>query len=341
MQGTEAQPITVKPVAGAKVIIDGSLTINGQYTVWQDIEMMYSGWSTRQTLIPGSTPGDLPISKTLTVNGDYTTIRRWNIHDLAGVGSNGQGAVWEDNVIGRNGWKAVGDSRPGHGHGMYPQSHGARTYIRRNIFPGCFGSNIHCYTENGHIDNITLEDNVAFNPGDLSGGGAYNIVLGGYQVAESPELRRNLTHGAVNINLGYNAQYGGATDAVLTDNIAPDGITIVNTTFAENSGNVTTPITELTVKVVPTSYGAIITIYNPDSHDAATVDVTSILATGAAYRLRYAQDYDHDIATGNVAGDGTVSIDMRAASHTVAAPIAHDAGTMTLPTFGVFVLEDI
>lgn len=332
MEGTAGQPITVKPETGKRVIIDGSLTINGQYTIWQDIEMMYSGWSTRQTLQEGSNPSDMPINKTVTVNGAYTTMRRCRIHDTAGVGSFAAGAVWEDCDIFHNGWDAPDR---GHGHGLYIQNSGARCYVRRNAIHANYGWGIHAYTEGGHIDNLTIEDNVCYDAGDPAGGTNNNGLVGGYAVAQSPELRRNLSYGANGINVGYAA---GASDVVLTDNIAPDGITLVNCTFLEQSGNVTT-VNELTVKVTPTFYGGIITIYNPALSDTVIVNVSSVLSAGAAYRLRNSQDYYGDVVTGNVAGDGTITVDMRAVSHSVAAIVAGTAEATVFPAFGCFTIE--
>lgn len=332
IQGTADQPITIKAATGARVIIDGSLIIVGQHTVWQDIEMTYSGWTTRRTEQTGSIPSDLPIDKTLIVNGANTTIRRWQIHDLAGVGSNGAAAVWEDNHISHIGWDAPDR---GHGHALYIQNSGARCYVRRNIMNGCYGFGEHGYTEGGHIDYITTEDNTSYGASSPIERNSNNYLVGGYQVAKSPEFRRNLSYGAAGVNIGYAA---GATDVVLVDNIAPDGITLVNCTFAEQSGSVTT-VDELTVKVVQTSYGAIVTIYNPDAHDTVTVNVSAVLAAGAPYRLRNSQDYYGDVVTGNVAGDGTIEIDMRAVSHSVTQIVAGTAEATVFPAFGAFTIE--
>ena len=295
--------------------------------------MTYSGWTTRHTEQTGSNPSDLPISKSLTVNGSHTTVKRCQIHDLATVGSfSPAGAIWDDNHIYHIGWDAPDR---GHGHALYIQNSGARAYVRRNIFNGCYGFGEHGYTQEGHIDYITTEDNTSYGASSPINRSSNNYLVGGYTVAVSPEFRRNLSYGANGINVGYDA---GATDVVLTDNIAPDGITLVNCTFAEQSGNVTT-VDVLTVKVVQTSYGAIVTIYNPAELDTVNVNVSAVLPANAAYRLRNSQDYYGDVVTGNVAGDGTITVDMRAVSHSVVAIVAGVSEATVFPAFGCFVLE--
>jgi hypothetical protein len=85
-----------------------------------------------------------------------------------------------------------------------------------------------------------------------------------------------------------------------------------------------------------------ITIYNWDEADSAVVDVSGVLAAGAPYKLHNAQDYYGDIVTGNVAIDGTITVDMRAVAHTVAAVIGWDhAEVNAFPTFGCFILEAV
>lgn len=332
MSGTAEQPITVKAAAGARVIIDGSLIIAGQHTIWEDIEMMYSGWLTRETAQEGSAPSDLPISKSLTVNADHTTIRHCVIHDLAMVGSFAAAALWQDNVIYHIGWDAPDR---GHGHALYMQNSGAECVVKANVFSNPYGWGLHAYTQGGHIDDITAIDNTCYNAGVPANSGANNMLIGGYAIAQRPKLQHNCTYNGYGINIGYDA---GAADVILTDNIAPDSITLVNCTFTEQSGNVTT-VDTLTVKVTPTSYGGIITIYNPDEQDTVTINVSTVLAAGAAYRLRNSQDYYGDVEMGSVREDGTIEIDMRAVSHSVAAIVAGTAEATVFPAFGCFVLE--
>lgn len=334
MQGTATLPITVRAETGKRVIIDGALTINGQHTVWEGLEVMYSGWSSRVSAFGVPSPSDIPLSKSMNINADYTTIRRCIIHDLATVGSFAAAALWDSNIIYHIGWDAPDR---GHGHALYMQNSGAECLVKRNVFSNCYGWGLHAYTQGGHIDDITATDNTCYNAGVPADSGANNILIGGYTVAQRPKLQRNCTYGASGgNNVGYDA---GATDVVLTDNYAPDGITLVNCTFAEQSGNVSAPQSDNYIVVLPTDYGGIITIYNWSGYDHVTVNVSTVLAAGALCRLHNSQDYYGDVATGNVAGDGTISIDMRAASHSVAAIVAGTAEATVFPAFGCFVIE--
>lgn len=84
----------------------------------------------------------------------------------------------------------------------------------------------------------------------------------------------------------------------------------------------------------------IVAIYNHQQLDTVSVDLSALsLTVGTQYRLMQAQDPYIDAVTFTY--NGNLSIDMRAASHSVAVPTAYNAalaGT-TFPTFGCFVVE--
>lgn len=86
-----------------------------------------------------------------------------------------------------------------------------------------------------------------------------------------------------------------------------------------------------------------ITIYNWQGLNTVTVDVSSVLSAGDSYRLISVQAYFTDIATGTVAGDGTISVDMQAVSHAVTKPTAWEGDwyATTFPQFGAFVVEKV
>lgn len=114
------------------------------------------------------------------------------------------------------------------------------------------------------------------------------------------------------------------------------GGTLTNTAPATNQ-----------VFVRPNAYkvGANITIYNWQGLDSVDVSLSSVtgLSAGDSYRLISVQDYFNDVATGTVAENRTISVDMRSASHIVAKPIGWtgDWYANTFPQFGAFVLEKV
>lgn len=85
-------------------------------------------------------------------------------------------------------------------------------------------------------------------------------------------------------------------------------------------------------------------IVNKASADSVTVDLSATtLQTGQAVRLRNCQDYYTDIVEATVSALYTITVDMRAAAHTVAAPVdmPDNAPASTFPTFGAFVVERV
>lgn len=328
--------------AGARVTIDGSLTVNGAYTTWQDIEITYSGWTTRETELEGSTPADLPITKKLDVLGDAVLFVNCNIHDLATVGvwTGADASTFYGCNVFHIGWN--GPDR-GHGHAVYTQNSTPERTFKHNTFHNCFGWGIHAYTGSGAIDNLTFIENTCFEAGAPAGWDTNNILVGGGPSATNPKLYRNNTYGAGGVNIGYN-EGGGATGVVLEDNYFPDGLVKVACTIASESGNVTeAPASGSRVTVYANEYEtgrALITVYNWDAADSIAVDVSAVLSAGAAYALHNTQDFYGDIATGTVAQDGTITVDMRAVSHTVAAVAGGwPSEATTFPVFGCLILR--
>jgi hypothetical protein len=96
--------------------------------------------------------------------------------------------------------------------------------------------------------------------------------------------------------------------------------------------------------VYPNEYDAdrgMIVVWNWQELDTVTVDVSTVLAVGDDYTLRSAIDYFGDVGTGTVAVDGTITIDMRAISHSVSIPDGWEVPLIdsTFPRFGCFVIK--
>jgi len=266
-----------------------------------------------------------------------------------------------------NGWKNPANA---YGHGVYPQNSDLDT---RKVFRDCmvfdnFGYNVHIYGSSGLLNNFTLEGCAAFNAGQVMADRFYEIHYGGNEPFSNPIIKECMTYGAGS-RLGYGSgntvsnatvdsnyfvsvvgapfqltscvpdemmgnAFAGATDVAWSHGDWPDNVYV-------------TPLGLLVGLVVfvrkhPATNGrGMIVVYNWSRSDSIQVDVSAVLGAGATYKLRNVQDYFEDVATGNVAGDGTISIDMRAASHSVAAPVGWTPAPIVFPVFGCFIVETV
>lgn len=343
LTGTAEQPITIRPLPGQRVTIDGSLTIQGAYTHWHDIEVTHSGWQSRVSAESGSHPVEITAGR-LDVFGAGCRLINCVLHDLFGVGvwASGEDATLYGCLAYGNGWS--GPDR-GHGHALYTQHvAGAPRVLMHNVWHSCFGWGLHAYTQtNGNIDNVTARQNVAYNAGALHDAAYVNLLLGGDWIspAEGAVLDANNTYGAHGIQ-----EYGaGWTGAIVIDNYCPDGISCDPDHCAEYSGNATSaPASGTRITLWPNEYDAgraLLTVYNWDHLDAVAVDVSAVYSAGDTIRARNTQDYYEDAPLLTVAQDGTLTMDMRAASHTVVAPVQWIAPETTFPEFGCWVLERV
>lgn len=97
------------------------------------------------------------------------------------------------------------------------------------------------------------------------------------------------------------------------------------------------------VFVYPNDYDAdrlMVVIWNWESLESVSVDVSAVLSAGDTYLARQVTDYFNDTETGTVALDGTITFDMRAGSHSVSTPNNYTEPLIdvTFPRFGCFVV---
>lgn len=98
------------------------------------------------------------------------------------------------------------------------------------------------------------------------------------------------------------------------------------------------------VVVRPNTYDterAGVTIYNWELLNTVVVDLTAVtgLSVGDDVYVKNVQDLFVDIATLTLDANKQITIDMRAISHTVAAPTLWTAPPTTFPTFGCFIIQ--
>ena len=84
-----------------------------------------------------------------------------------------------------------------------------------------------------------------------------------------------------------------------------------------------------------------VAVLNGSEAESVTVDLSVVtgLSAGDSVSVRNVQDYFTDIQTLTLTAGETVTVDMRAASHTVASPVNHAAPATTFPVYGAFVIE--
>jgi hypothetical protein len=365
--GTSAAPIVVRNYPGERAKIDGNyggnnntFEIHGNYTWYWGLEI-YNSDPGRWSNVPSDPP--LRRGEGVVVIGDHIKLIHLVIHDTA------QGILTatdtNDNEISGcliyyNGYDATDR---GHGHGIYSANAPGNVTkkIRDNIIFEQLGWGLHGYTEGGSLDNIEYKGNTVFDNGGLSSHGwTTNILLGGLKKAVSPKLSSNATYNqdhAGSNNLGYSA---GCSAPTVTDNyldgdmalklVSCDQVTMTGNSFYDTvSGFTSSQFPDNTyyasrpsgskVFLRPSTYEpgrAHLTVYNWDLDPTVDVDVSSIMAPGASWILKNAQNpFGAAVATGTYDG-GPLSVPMTAM--TPATPVGASTPAPTGPEFNAFIL---
>jgi hypothetical protein len=306
---------------------------------------------TKADIVPRNVQAPNPNS--IYLNGGANKIIDLILHDCKMGAFNhsdyGNDVIYDGCIIYDNGY-ILADR--GHGHGIYCQNGFSAPLIVRNciIFDN-FGLGIHAYGEAlQKMDNIQLIDNICFKAGSLSYptfGPYANILLGGSvttSAVNNPVWHGNMTYGGSTNRLGYDSP--DVVNGLLEDNYLPEGVTIVgsDTTLINNvlAPEATNRVFAIWVSNTYDRYH--VAIYNWEHLNSVVIPAATIsthLSVGDHYSLTNVQDLFVDIATGIVAGDGTVTVDMQASSHTVSTPAGWVAPAKTFPEFGCFILKKI
>jgi hypothetical protein len=175
--GTEAAPITVEPLHHGKVTIDGSMTMDGDWQKWSDLDFTDSAVDRTS-----STPG-------ITMNHVGDTLIGCHVHHLRGNGvswmGSGVGAIREC-WFEENGWNSETDT---FGHAIYSHNNtGGLREIARCLFGNQVGDyTIHIYSggEN-YLRDFWVHHNIVLGDAVHCGGGLglknllfeYNYIFG-------------------------------------------------------------------------------------------------------------------------------------------------------------------
>jgi len=374
LTGTADRPIVVRQYPGEYATIDDAslaspaISVRGSYTWFWGFEITSSD-PRRQTSQSGSNPSDIQRGDGIQIYEDTTPqpgLKFINlvVHDLR------QGfSFWQMAVDGEisgcliyyNGWTAPDR---GHGHGIYTQNETGTKTIQGNVLFSGFALGIQAYgSETSHLDNFLVQGNTVFNSGDLEPtGGSRNLLIGGSSVAHDPKILNNAFYrlyagGGVetDFKLGYNAACQAPT---IVGNYVATSVDI-NCSDMTVNGNIFygTPIAGITknqfpdstylsaqpaapdVIVQPNGYEpgrAHVAVYNWPHQASVTVDLSAVLAVGADYEIRNAQNFFGPVVASGTYAGGAVAVPMAGLS--AVAPVGWAAPQPTGPEFNVFVV---
>jgi hypothetical protein len=342
---------TIKNYDTTPAVIDGEIHISNQYNTIQGLTIFNSLFTTRESEQSGSTPTDLDtdILYGLRADNKNNTIQDMIIHDTKlGIyvpDEAGPLFVIDGCIIYYNGWSAPDRT---HGHGCYVMNNGDATaplIIRNCIVFNNFGWGLHGFCEGlNYINNIQFINNISFGAGSLvAGSRATNLYLdrAAGNTFYNPIWRGNLTYNGKDPN--HFSSNATMVNGILENNYMPDGIIIGSGTYTE-SGNIILPEETNRIFVIPVINRLHIAIYNWELLDfivIPAIQINSLLSAYDTYQLTQVQDLYEDIITGVVEQDGSIIIDMRANSHTMATPQGWDAPNTTFPEFGCFIIEKV
>ncbi len=322
-----------------------TLFVDAGWTNYYDLEIMSNAMD-RTSLQDTSSPTDINLQGGVTVGAyhyaSHTKIINCIVHDTAGGLSSFSASTNSEmygNIIYNNGWTAPGR---GHGHGMYTQNVTGYKKITNNIIFFGFATGIHAYVEGSpKLENYDVQNNAWFLTGASDPRASQkkdNCLIGGYQPVTNLLLKNNkgFSDNGRGTRLGYGGSVTGQS-AVLQDNYLVenlwiagewDQLDVMNTSvfhgitgssqsyindLGDNLFEESDPVSGKKIFVDANAYDprrARVIVYNFDGDETASVDLSSVLKTGEAYRVHSVFDlFGEPIQSGLY--DGTsVSIPM-------------------------------
>lgn len=185
LNGSSGNPITIRPYASERVVIDGAATadptlaITGSYTDVIGLEVTNS--DTNRYASTGRSMG-IDVGGNTGV-ADHCRVINCIVHDAGtaiGIWDGATSCEIYGCIIYNTGYQNVAPDR-GHGHGIYAQSLTGAA-VSENIILNTFDIGMHVYAQAAHLNNITLTGNVIASSGSLDRDTNYvdNVVVGGY-----------------------------------------------------------------------------------------------------------------------------------------------------------------
>lgn len=348
--GTAEAPIVFKPYPGERPIINGGISLHGQHVHMQGVEIMWSGWTHRSDgTMDYANANDPERSHNAELRGIGNQFIECIIHDGYNTASwqSNVGGGYRDCLIYNIGAIVSTNGVPGgHGHCLYTQNEFATQTHDNCIMWGAYNYGFHAYTGSGLVDNFTVSRIISYMNAarNFAAGG-----LGGQRIHTS-------TFEEICTYPGGTDYYKGNTSAFTDCYWGGRGLTVQATSADNTYTNAPYYIEGEGMPAEPTEGQVIKTyacinperahaaVFNWDQADSATIGLSAIvgISAGDTVRVRNAQDYFVDYDDLTVSEAGTITVDMRAASHSVAARVGSETVVATsFPKFGAFIVEKI
>jgi hypothetical protein len=351
LAGNSSYPVTIQAETGKRVTIIGTFTFSGNYVHLKGVEV---GWT-------GADRATIPqAADRVKIAGTGNKVINCVIHDGdAGVSGGNASADCEiyGNLIFYN-----GDGESNLGHGMYVNHNptNSRFYIRNNFVFNNSGLGIQIYGSQS-INNFTVENNTAFENGEIVGTPQRNILVGGTNGAINPIVRYNRVWHSTNqegLGVGYgtgNTVTGadvennfcvgtfrlvGAVSPTVLNNIVYGSAEQFNTaSYPTNTWDTYANRVDAVFLEANTydANRAHLTIFNATEANAVDVDVSAVFGASGTVKAYNVQDYFTDIQTLTISS-GVITVNMQATNRSVATPVGWTAPAKVFPQFGSFVL---
>ncbi|MFN2633939.1 MAG: right-handed parallel beta-helix repeat-containing protein [Thermoanaerobaculia bacterium] len=369
LNGAPGAPITLRQSPGERATIDsagsiyGGLLIYGSsWTVYRDFEVTNSDWS------GWAKPAGLWVR-----NSNNVKFVNLVVHDVPGQGVGFWNESTDSEISGCLIYYN-GKTKLEHGIYL-DNATGEKRVADNILFDNYgYGIHGYSSSRGSHQDNITVDGNISFTNGFLEPGnaGTGNILVG-VDTESEPARNLRITNNATWHSSDVSAETGGqefgysngCVDPRVTNNFFVGltrwencssgnisgnifygrqwtwgwtGPRVNASSYPDNSFNTGRPDSGADVRVRANEYEsgrANVAVYNWGRADSVDVDLSSVLAYGAAYEVRNAQNfYGAPVASG-VYGGGTVSLPTWGSP---AAPVAFSTPRQTGPEFSAFVV---
>lgn len=307
--GTEEASIDIRPQSGARVMIDGGLSMQSPSAyVWvRGLEIFVSEPRPDKPISPGSHPKDLkrPAGGLHMFGGKNCKYINLVIHRCnQGV------SCWKGEIdpliygciIYDNGW--LGTDR-GHGHCIYTQNdEGVKTIsncILSCRYEGTY--TMHAYgSERAYVNNFLVEENICYGKGPF--------LIGGGRPSRGIRVLSNYLYG-VSMRIGYTAEYN--ENCEVRDNVIVNGeLGVIRYQQVVQEGNLIIGKGRerpegMKGLVLPNKFDdgrAHLVIYNWDKAKMLNVSAKSFLKDSESYCLMDPQNlFGYPIAEGKCEGD--------------------------------------
>jgi hypothetical protein len=328
--GTAEAPIIItgSSRASQRTVIDGRLRKNANYVQFRNVDIIYSGWTTRVSEDTASPAG---VTAQLDIFGVGTKLINSVVRDTTGaigLWTPATDAELYGVLVYNTGYQ--GTDR-GHGHALYTQNDTGTKRIRNCVFAQGYSEwGVHAYTEGGSIQGFAFEDCVNYPA---------KFLVGGYTPVDLLTIRRSHLYGLLHLGFSGDVTNGSAlvedTTAATYQTTGTWGNRITGT------GNRYGALGYNEVYVTANEYDddrATVVIYNQALLNWISLDLSALpLTVGREYVLRNAQNY----AEGYSFTYTGAAVYVPMTSWTVATPIgaASPLTASTFPERGCLLLE--